>query len=347
MKKSEIVKLILFPIILTGCALSMNFFVFAKVDDSLTSYGQFYQEIGDALDVTFIGNSTLREGFSPLDLWHEYGITSRGLSSSPTHPEVIKNAIPHVIDAQHPKAIFIDINGLTFQKKANAEFFIKQYYSSITNEDYKKDLEEKYSYLLDKGNEFEPFKNHNNFRQQQHWESIVYPAQFKTKGYYPNKIVYKVKPLEEDKDAVMDLPTDGKEYYEEILSVCEQYKDQVKFYFTKMPRYNTNKNQLEETYMLRSIKDDIASRGYTFIDFSEHLDEIGLNPEQDFKDFEHLNHLGAKKFTHYFGEYLKDSVNLEVKDHPENVVNDYNKAYDDTYEFLKKIEDKLNKKVNR
>lgn len=347
MKKSHIVKLILFPLILTGCALSMNFLVFAKVDDSLTSYGQFYQEIKDSLDVAFIGNSTLREGFIPLDLWNDYGITSRGLSSSPTHPEVIKNAIPHVIDAQHPKVMFIDINGLTFQQKANAEFFIKQYYSSITNVDYKKDLEEKYSYLKDKGEEFELFKNHNNFRQQQYWESIVYPAQFKTKGYYPNRIIYKVKTLDTDPNLVMDLPSGGKEYYEDILSVCDTYKDEVKFVFTKMPRFNSTKGQLNETYMLRSIKDDIASRGYTFYDFSEHLDDIGLLPNQDFKDFEHLNHLGAKKFTNYFGKYLTEAINLKVKTHSDEVIDDFNKAYFDTYEFLKKIEDKLNRKANR
>ena len=106
MKKSHIVKLILFPLILGGCIAALDLLLFQKVSDDLTSYGKFYEEEDNSLDVVLVGNSTLREGYSPLTAWKEEGIMSRGFSSSPTHPEVIKVAIKEIMRKYSPKAIF-------------------------------------------------------------------------------------------------------------------------------------------------------------------------------------------------------------------------------------------------
>ena len=240
MKKSQVVKLITFPILLTGCILALNFGLFSQARDDLTSYGQFYKEEEKCLDVVLIGNSTLREGYVPTRMWHNYGITSRGLSSSPTHPEVIKVAISEVMRFQEPKVVFIDLNGLTYQNKSDAEFFIKQYYKALPEGEFKNELEQKYDYLKHIDEEYELFHNHNNFRQQQYWESIVYHEQFITKGYYPNKIVHHVKPVTPDENTILDLPKDGQEYLDEIKAECLKYSDKTTFIFGKMPRYNAN-----------------------------------------------------------------------------------------------------------
>ena len=182
MNKKQIIKLITFPILLVGCIFSLEFFLFRKVSDDLTSYSQFYKENEDCLDVVLIGNSTLREGYVPTTMWKEEGIMSRGLSSSPTHPEVIKVAIKEVINKQHPEVIFIDVNGLTFQKREYSQRFIEQYYKALPKGEHKDELLKMYPYLVKDEDKFELFPNHNNFRQQQYWESLVYPDQFKTKG---------------------------------------------------------------------------------------------------------------------------------------------------------------------
>ena len=346
MNKKEIIKLILFPTLLVGAILGLNFGLFIRVSDDLSSYGQFYKEEEKCLDVALIGNSTLREGYVPTEMWHDYAITSRGLSSSPTHPEVIKVAISQVIRYEEPSIVFIDINGLTYQRKSDAEFFIKQYYKALPKGDFKTVLESEYDYLSTAEDDLELFKNHNNFRQQQYWESLVYPAQFITKGYYPNKSVFPVTPTKYDDTTVLPLPEDGQAYLLEIIEECNKYPD-VKFVLGKMPRYNTSSSDVEATYMLRSVPSYLEGTNISFKDFTYDAEAIGLDPKTDFKDTEHLNHLGSLKFTDYFAHYLLDDLHLEIKEKKQETIDNFNKAYDDTIDYLTGIENKLKKKTGK
>ena len=219
MKKSQIIKLITFPILLVGCLFSLEFFLFRNASDDHTAYGEFYKEEDNCLDVVLIGNSTLREGYVPTTMWKEEGIMSRGLSSSPTHPEVIVNAIGEVVKKQHPSVVFIDVNGLTFQYKEDAESRLREYYNALPEGEHKKQLREKYPEWFDEDdNKFEIFPHHNNLRQQIYWESLVYPDQFKTKGYQPNKIVKSVEPIAIDEEKLLPLTTDGENYFNEIVA---------------------------------------------------------------------------------------------------------------------------------
>lgn len=347
MKKSQIVKLITFPILLASAIAALNFFLFANVKDDRTSYGQFYKEEEKCLDVVLIGNSTLREGYVPTYMWNKYGITSRGLSSSPTHPEVIKVAISEVMRYQEPKVVFIDVNGLTYQKKSDAEFFIKQYYKALPKGEFKSELEEQYSYLKSIDDDFELFKNHNNFRQQQYWESLVYPEQFITKGYYPNRIIHKVKPKELEENKSVELPIDGKDYLEEIIKECDKYSDKATFIFGKMPRYNTSSLEANSNYMMNSVKERLETTPYLFANFCLQVDQIGLDANSDFKDDEHLNHLGAIKFTDYFANYLLDDLHLEKKEKLASTTANFDKAYNDTKKYLDGIEKDLRKRSGK
>ncbi len=347
MNRKQVAKLIAFPLVLGASILALDRFLFKMVGDDLNSYSQFYKEEKDACDVVLVGNSTLREGYIPTEMWHEHHITSRAFTSSPTHPEVIVNAIPEIIKVQHPKIMFVDINGLTFQKREDSEFFMKQYYKAVLDEDHKKELREKYNYLVKEDGKFELFKNHNNFRQQQYWESLVYYDQFKTKGYYPNQIITKVKPSEYDMNKTLPLSKDGQEYFIEIMNVCEQYKDEVKFVFGKTPRFMTNNSQKDATYMLRSVKEEVEKRDFIFKDFTDDCYNMDLDSSSDFKDLDHLNHLGSIKFTNYFAEYIKNDLSFISSDYKEETINNFDTAYNKTEKYLNNIENKLLKKAHK
>ena len=347
MEKNQIAKLIIFPLILAGCIVALDRLLFANVNDDLNSYSQFYKEEKDALDIALVGNSTVREGYIPTYLWRDYKITSRALTSSPTHPEVIKNAIPTIVKEQHPQVMFIDINGFTYQKKADAEFFIKQYYKALPEGDNKTELEEKYPYLIKVKNEFEIFKNHNNFRQQQYWESLVYYDQFKTKGYYPHKVINKVTPISYVEDEKLPLPQDGREYLDEILTICEPYKSSVKFVFGRTPRYITNSDQIEATNMMNWAQEIIEDKGFYFKDFAMNVKDMELDPNSDFKDADHLNMLGSVKFTHYFGQYAQEELGLVPREYTQEVINNFDLAYSTTKDYLEGIEADLKKKAGK
>ena len=347
MNRKQIAKLIAFPMILVSCIVAMDRLFFANVGDDLNSYSQFYKEEKDACDIVLVGNSTLREGYIPTQMWHNNHITSRAFTSSPTHPEVIKNAIKEIVKVQHPKVMFVDINGLTFQKEEDAEFFMKQYYKAVSDPEHKEELEEQYDYLKSESGKFELFKNHNNFRQQQYWESLVYYDQFKTKGYYPHQVITKVKPVEYSLEETMPLPSDGQTYFTEIMDACEPFKNDITFVFGKTPRFMTNKEQINDTYMLRSVADEIASRGFIYKDFSDDAEKMGLDPNSDFKDYDHLNHLGSIKFTDYFASYIKEELHFEPSEYKEETIENFDTAYTKTEKYLSDIEKKLLKLAHK
>ena len=114
-----------------------------------------------------------------------------------------------------------------------------------------------------------------------------------------------------------------------------------------MPRYNTSSSDVEATYMLRSVPSYLEGTNISFKDFTYDAEAIGLDPKTDFKDTEHLNHLGSLKFTAYFAHYLLDELHLDIKEKKQETIDNFNKAYDDTIDYLTGIENKLKKKTGK
>lgn len=355
-KTKNIIRFCSFSIIAITVITIIAHYFFFNLGPETTSYGTFYKEAKDSLDLVMIGSSTVRDGFIPAEAYKQQGITSHSIVSSPTHLEVIEIAIDEVARTQKPKVVYVDLNGLNNQTKANAQTFVKDYYSSMPDDDetkeVKKKLREKYTYLVS-DDVWEPFSGHNSFRQQIYWESFVYNKQFYTKGYNPQKGVKEAKVCEVDPDKTLPLSDDAKTYLEEILEICKKYPN-INFIFGQMPRYLSDEiasfdmyqinSPLDAMYMVRSAKARVEECGYKFVDFSS-LDflenTLKLDPKKDQYDAEHLNHRGAYKFTTYFSQYLIDEYFKEKPTHTKEVEDDYEKCYVKYKEIVKKIEKKL------
>lgn len=356
-KAKHIIRICSFSAILVVVVCLISHFFFFNLGPDTTSYGTFYKETKDSLDLVMVGSSTVRDGFIPMEAYKQYGITSHSIDSSPTHLEVIEIAIDEIARTQKPKVVYIDLNGLNNQTKSNAKTFVQDYYSSMPSDDetneIKKKLREKYNYLVDSSS-WEPFSGHNSFRQQIYWESFVYNKQFYTKGYYPQSGVKEAKVCEVDPDKTLPLSEDAQTYLQEILDICKKYPD-INFIFGQMPRYLSDEitsfdmyqihSPLEAMYMVRSAKTKVEEYGYKFVDFSS-LDflqnTLKLDPKTDQYDAEHLNHRGATKFTTYFSKYLIDEYfNKQTPTHSENVT----KAFDEAYTGYKKVVASVEKKL--
>ena len=334
MKKNirlNIAKTLIFLLILGTIITLLTVFVFVPLNIT-NAYSSFYMEAAHSLDVTLIGNSTVMYDYVPAVAFHETGITSHAIGSQPSHPEVIKIAIEEVYRTQgeSEQVVFIDLTGLTYQTHDQQEFFVRNYYDTMPDSVYKIELAERYSYLkTNKKGEFELFKNHNNFRN---YEILleVNGEQKKLKGHKPMKGVMKINPVEVDKEKTLPLPKDGQEYLVEILEVAKKYNNMT-FVFGRMPRFVSSKN-VDDSYMLRSAKATIEQYGYTYVDFCDQINDIGLDINKHQRDEEHLNIQGANIFTPYFINYLKNHYGLINKEKSEEVKKDFAECY----EFYKK-----------
>ena len=334
-------------------------YFFWSLGPETTAYGTFYKEEKDSLDLVMVGSSTVRDGFIPMEAYKQTGITSHSIVSSPTHLEVIEIAIREIARTQKPKVVYIDLNGLNNQTKADAPVFVKDYYSSMPDDSETKQIKEKlrqkYDYLTEVS-EWEPFKGHNSFRQQVYWESFVYNAQFYTKGYYPNPTRKKdIEVSEVDANKIEPFSSkDATTYLNEILGICKEYPN-IHFLFGQMPRFLASTISsfdayqkhapLDAYYMVKSAKKEIEEAGYTFLDYGDPeflKNELKLDPEKDQYDAEHLNHGGALKFTKFFSNYLLETFfDGEKPTHSKEITEEFDKSYVEYRKIAKKAEKKL------
>lgn len=331
----------------------LAYFMFIPLDSDTTAYGSFYSEKENSLDLVMVGSSTVRDGFIPMEAYHEYGITSHSIVSSPTHLEVIEIVIDEIARTQKPKVVYIDLNGLNNQTKDNQQTFVEDYYACMPECEAKKEIAKKYDYL-NQNSEWELFPNHNNFRQQVYWESFVYNSMLYTKGYNPNKIMKEQIPAEVSTTKTLPMSNDAKTYLKEIIAKCKQYPD-INFIFGMMPRYLSAEissfdlyqihSPRDAMYIVRGAKETLEEEGFTYLDFWEEENilsgKIGLDPKTDQKDAEHLNHRGAKKFTKYFMDYLKENYFTSTITHSEEVTKEFDEAYEEYLDIIKPVEKAL------
>ena len=325
--KNKCVRFICFVCIAVICLLLCDYFIFVPRIYK-TRYSRFYEENENSLDVVFVGNSTVSYAFNPCQIWHNYNITSYNLSAFPMHPEVILIAIDEIERTQQPKVVFIDLNGLTYQKESDQETFVQSYITCMPDGDEKQNLIESYDYLSDinkkKGKSL--FQYHNEFRNPSFWASLFSFGNRYSKGHTKTSFCLKQKVIEIDEEKTLDLPKDGQKYLEKILEKCKKYPD-TKFIFGKTPRF-LNESTAEETYMLRSAIPKIEECGYEFIDFSEYNEKMGLNANTDMLDANHLNNKGSKKFSDYFAEFLLEKyIDKDTLIHDEKTKENFDYAY--------------------
>ena len=364
----NLIKAASFTLLLVGILTPIAHFLFIPLDSSVTSYGSFYKEKEQSLDLVMVGSSTVRDGFIPLEAYHDYGITAHSVDSSPTHLEVIKIAIDEIERTQSPKVVYVDLNGLNNQTRDSAQSFVQDYFDCMPDGEAKDAVKAR---LAEEGinlttkSDWEVFAHHNGFRQQIYWESFVYNHQMWTKGYYPNSTVTKGMEIHEvAKENPSDTPEisqDGKKYLKDILEIASKYKDKTHFIFGQMPRYLQDDivsfdlyqvhDPLTAFYMVRSAKKQVEEAGFEFVEWCDPAflaKTLKIDPNLDQFDAEHLNHRGAKKFTAYFSSYLMDNYlgdmpkfdNGKIK-HDDAIVEDFDEAYEKYREIVGKVETKL------
>ena len=114
----------------------------------------------------------------------------------------------------------------------------------------------------------------------------------------------------------------SKGYLLELLNYCRDEK-MKNVLFIRAPHCIKNENPKATN----DIKKLIESYGYRFVDFENAYDAIGLDPQNDFYNHDHLNIFGMEKFTAFFGKYICDNYNVKTA-HTAETVKQWNKCAD-------------------
>lgn len=250
----------------------------------------FYSEPKNSIEVAVIGNSDAYSGFSPMELWNNYGYTSYVSGEGRQTVAQAYEMLTNLLKNQKPQVIILETD--EFFTKSN--FFDSAY--SFFNATF--------------GAPFSVFKYHNRWKTVKLNELLKkpqYTAHCVSKGQFLSNDVkpYRGKEymIKTDKKAVITMST--KKYIETFVKTCRD--NNVDVLFLELP------SQSSWNYEKHNAVNELAGKlGVSFIDMNIELNKIGFNWETDSRDGgDHLNNRGARKCTVFMGEYLKRNYKLE------------------------------------
>ena len=235
----------------------------------------------------------------------------------------MKYVIKEALSTQSPKLLIVDINAITYCNEETTHMKSVGFTDSIKDGENKTEAIKALGDNTNWENQISFVKYHKNIYNlgtciKYHKYYELY-GENKTilKGYATNPT--KISPFGDDKVLDHNTFTDVAEFndYEkecvnDLLAYCDSIKNDVKILFVRFPRPTLkNYNEWEMDY-INAMEKLLIDKGYEFVDFTDYLDEIGIDMLKDYADETHLNHFGAEKFTKYLCEYMLENYDLTI-----------------------------------
>ncbi len=270
---------------------------------------EFYAQPEDTIDVAFVGASHAHCVINTATLWEEYGIASYDYSAAEQPLWITCDYLKELCKYQKPKLIVLDLF-------APAHF----------HEDYQ------YNYLYESVDGFRFSANKLSFlRAACEWDhlSSVFPTFLNWHAHYEEltdedwdyftrskreRAAYKgYRPYysaSTQERPVHDVQTGGglsaksEEYLKRIIDYTQE--QEIPLLLAVIPFISTDEDEM----VFRRIQEVAYGTEAAFRNFNEYYDEIGLDFENDFYDYSHLNYRGGTKFTKWLGAELLASYDL-------------------------------------
>lgn len=342
----NIVKLILY---ITTIIIAINYlFNIYRPYYNNTAYKpiEYAKQKKNSINVLFVGSSSVHNGVSPMQLYRDYGFTAFDMSYSSATIKLNYYQILNALNNQKPQLIVLDMS-----EYFNEDISLEQQHINV---DYMPINNARIKFVNDESNEFNNFQKlsfifpffsyHDNWKNKkinQYFDSKTLEKSYKdsiSKGFITYIGDHKQISNFQNKNYMDDIPKEisiqnsSYDYLLKIKDLCD--KKNITLQLFCMPNsLSWNKSKSE------AIKKLSEELGVNFIDSNEHLKDMNIDLNYDFKDgATHLNIVGARKLTDYLGKYLTSKYSLK------DCRND--KYYSNWNEDLKNYEKLENKAID-
>ena len=341
------IKLISLFLAVAVCSYLLQTFLLCHSDSNRERIKAFYLEKEDTLDVVFIGASEVYCDFASSYAYGKYGFTSYPYVSQGMPITLYTTAVKEVLRKQHPKLFVVEINAALYGSEHMVnESYYKYYLDSMPLNKNKIDFiennitENKIEYYLPL------IKYHNNwskFPKDLNWSFAVVLDYFRgynlLKGVKNNTVTSDLKKEElynyskKEKNRCLDLEPSCYQGFIEFLDFCKS--ENLNVVFTRFP-HPIIKNGLNRSRRANEIGKILKEYGYDYLNFDYMLDELGLDPVNDYYNAEHMNIFGQKKFTEYFSEYLMEHYSITESELDEKTKERWDKCAEE-YEIYEQL----------
>lgn len=269
------------------------------------------------IDVVLCGGSNIFRYYQPMEAWHQKGYTSYNYATSSARADLLKEYLEESRLTNEATLYVCDIRTIPLIENTIVEQSLRNWSDSVSvfspirlggissflfTRDWREwDI---VSFYIDIA------KYHSNYESlgdAYQWSYINKKnIDSINKGFEPNKDHYEFDepPIYNERG---DLTKQQEKALAKLLDYCD--KERLKVLFIVCPYIITE----SDWKILNTCGDIIQSRGYSYINFNNYYDEIGLEFETDFGDTNHVNYLGAEKYTSYLMDYILE--HCELPDH--------------------------------
>lgn len=272
----------------------------------------FYGEPKDSLDIIGIGNSNLAAGFSPMELWKEYGYTGYNCSESGQNIFQAYNALSEVMTCQKPKVVVLDADGI-FPAGGGVDTFNKFMHFTLARF-------------------FPVIENHNLWKTLplRDWtKAPSYTWTSPTKGFWPSGLKAPLSGgrIPENKPAGDCLSIESMFQLKALQALCQKHDTHlVLVYYPTAFSWDQKRHDLIAKYA--------AAHQVPFLDFNTNPPLVQLDWGIDTRDGGvHLNSLGARKITVYIGSYLHQH-DLVRGHHGDAIAVQWNREYKNYQKYI-------------
>lgn len=286
----------------------------------------FYREPSHTLDVVLIGDSTVYAGYSPAYAYEVSGLTSYNLAIGANVCTTWLPLTEEILREQDPQLIVVDIGGIQYddlQEKYDSSTTLHVLLDNMPMNGnrlrtIRKEIVRRYG---DKPLEYIfPFVRYHNewssfgelparVREMFSWKYI---SRNVLKGAVARVSAEPVQPktmdVRED-DSVLELAPESEEVLRNYLAFCRD--NDLNVIFISVPCRIREDDESLDVYRRENRAGQIVEEyGFDFWNFHHCVDEIGLDPEQDFYNDAHLNYHGQIKFTEYLSRFFQEEYGV-------------------------------------
>ena len=304
---TNVCKIALFFILL-GCFYYFLTYFKKPYNVDLENISGFYSENKNSLDVVYVGGSAAFVYWEALEAYQNEGIVSYPFASNAIQADLYSYMVKEIHRTQKPELIVLDARAFQYRDfdqpvtsvsyrnvLTGAPFsidkfkFIEEYVPKYLKEDT-------LSYHLDL-NLYHSVKTLPSFKKT--IDIMTYHNKQPYKGFTFVPSAVKLKTYEFFTKNEQPPSDETVEILDDLLDYLKEQDSKILFVVSPYVEMEDEKEVFN--YISRRIRE----AGFDFLDANDYIKDMNLNYDTDFYDYNHVNILGADKYTRFLSKYIK------------------------------------------
>ncbi|MDY3811315.1 hypothetical protein [Eubacterium sp.] len=301
----QVLKVLAFVLTFAVLLQTLSVFVFSgekvsQISKRMADSYSFLSESENSVDVVCVGNSDIRSGFVPTELWEKYGYTSVVSSFTRQSISDSQRELKEICKSQKPKLVILEIDSL-YDGRGPKDIInshdttLENFFDSLKPDAFENKISRDYSIFTFHN----IWKDYNKkSRRSKYAHGYLYSDVIKKMEYQD----YMAKTNE------LDVPNyTNTQQLRAFVKFCKEKN--LPLLFLELPSISS------WTYARHNAVQNLSDElGVELLDLNLLYDEVGIDMRNCFRDGgNHLNYFGAVAVTDYIGKYIGENYGIESR----------------------------------